>query len=529
MVEEKTSRTTKKDVPIKGGSADSLEAEAKETRVQQQNSETHQESAHKTEQKQEEQKRPRIPVLRTFEHDTSEIIKDKGGSELRTMVVHEREEKRREKKEFQKEVREMNKEALILRNKQNEIAQTTRKTEIQEQVADRQLQHVVEGATEYFQNIAREARKEKESVEQKQEPQETSPQKELPQEQPTPQEQSVPQKQHDGEVAEEQRQVVREEVVQQTEPPEIKKGFLAKVRGRISPEEAFSKEQRELMQAQQEEVTKKKEVEDAWKQFQNKKENLREKGFMLRDVRSHNPFPEKNKKLRKQNFIAIGSIAIISIGLIVLIYSIVTRSTDTVGYIPPSDLRPTQDVVTSEKRTTVNVVDNKEGWEAITTQGGNPFTVTKFVPFEERETGSVQLSLGGLFDVFAVAIPAGFFDTLNSYYFIGNYRTEEELSSILILSVENYGDALVWMLNWEKYAINGLVNLFPNTLKTTNPENTTVEKKVIDNQDVRILKNQLSETAVSYYFFNRSVLVIIVGDEGIIPQINKRIIAANAR
>ena len=85
------------------------------------------------------------------------------------------------------------------------------------------------------------------------------------------------------------------------------------------------------------------------------------------------------------------------------------------------------------------------------------------------------------------------------------------------------------MLNWEKYAINGLVNLFPNTLKTTNPENTTVEKKVIDNQDVRILKNQLSETAVSYYFFNRSVLVIIVGDEGIIPQINKRIIAANAR
>ena len=60
-----------------------------------------------------EQKRPRIPVLRTFEHDTKKIIKEKGGVELRTMVAKEMQEKKEAQQEYKKKVKEMHKEALI--------------------------------------------------------------------------------------------------------------------------------------------------------------------------------------------------------------------------------------------------------------------------------------------------------------------------------------------------------------------------------------------------------------------------------
>ena len=284
-----------------------------------------------------------------------------------------------------------------------------------------------------------------------------------------------------------------------------------------------------MMQRQQQEVVKKKEMEEEWQKFQNKKETLREQGFMLRDVRSYNPFPKKNKTLKRQNLIAIGSVVVVLLGLIFLVVTVLTRPQETPGYIAPETLRPTRDVVTSEQKTAVNVVIDREEWDGITSQQSPPFTVTKFIPFENKEQDRVQVSLGQLLSTFSVAIPTGLFDTLGSYYFIGNYTTQDEIHGLFILSVKNYGDALVRMLNWEKFLINGIVNLFPNRLETTNPENTTVEKRIIDNQDVRILKNQKTETKVSYYFFNRSVLVIIVGDETIIPQINRRIIAANAR
>ena len=85
------------------------------------------------------------------------------------------------------------------------------------------------------------------------------------------------------------------------------------------------------------------------------------------------------------------------------------------------------------------------------------------------------------------------------------------------------------MLNWEKNALNAFSSVFPNTIQSANTENTSVETRLIDNKEVRILKNPKSEYRLMYYFFNRSILVFIVGNEEAIVEINNRIRSANAQ
>ena len=132
-----------------------------------------------------------------------------------------------------------------------------------------------------------------------------------------------------------------------------------------------------------------------------------------------------------------------------------------------------------------------------------------------------------MFEKFSIVTPDPLLETLGSWYFIGTHGTTRP-NPFLIIGVKQHGDALVWMRNWEKDMINSLSTLFPSGLKRAGRETTTSTQKLIDNKTVRTLTNNNADgQPLSYYFFNQSILVIVVGDEDTITEVNRRIRQAN--
>ncbi len=444
-----------------------------------------------------------VPVLRTYENDTSQLARTKGGAELRVILAQEMEEKKKAQKEYAKNMRELMKESVILKNKKRDFDSTSASGK-KGQVANEQTvrkNHVADsitGAADYMRGISSgipNDQKESASM-----PTNTPP---LPPAEKSPPNAGTP------------------------EPPRSRFGFLRRLRGKQKDADMFSDEEREKMKKQQEEIVHRESMRDAWKEFRVKKEVLREQGMRARDIRSYGIEQPKNRTLQKQNIFTIGVILVILAGLIVIIISIATRPSEVPGYIPPSSLEARKDAVNSERRVLVNLSSSPEDWGKITRGQGGQHIISQFVPYETRENENVHLTLSQFSDFFVMNLPVGLLNTLDGYYFVGNYTTETAVHGVMILSIKNYEDAFVWMLNWEKNLINTFSKVFPNTVLPSHPESVSVGEKVVDNKEVRIVTNQENDRRLLYYFFNRSLLVIIVGSEEVVRRINSRIQSAN--
>lgn len=466
-----------------------------------------------------------IPVLRTYHHDTKQIAQTKGGAELRTILAKETEEKRMAQEEYRQNTKDIMKESAVLRDKYRNFKQKKQK----EQVA----------AVEPDSNIATD----EQSV--KSDNNITASDNEI-----TTHEQSVDQKKITRTLsgAAAYMQSVQEQSPKQSElnkkaeqpaqePEEQKKekkGIFARLRGKDLPEDVFTQEERELMQQKQQESVEKETIKDAWKNFTKKKKKLQEMGLRARDVRSYAVTPDgqiPNKPLQRQNMLLLAIIFFLLAGLIffILFLALTPAEESTIDNTDDGAL-PVPDILSSEKQVFVNTAEAiipSDTWQSITKQDGEQDTVTKYVPYEVINEKESQISFRDFSRSFRLGLPSGLQNAFDSYYFVGKYEGQSSASGILIASVRRYGDAFVWMRNWEKNAINAFSAVFPGVFSQVNVNNVITESRVIDNQDVRVVRHPSSQKEILYYFFGRSILVFIVGDTSAILPINARIRAAN--
>ena len=477
-----------------------------------------------------------IPALRTFEHDRMRVAQTKGGAELRSMLAREMEKKKEAQQAYKKNVKELMKESIILREKKRSfLKKQYEKTKDDEEEKDLPAQkdtpdhnHIKTSAsniTEYMMGLATK----------------TPENKPLHTERATG---TMPDGNTDtapmGAMATGMQPPDTTGNISNPmtpTPPETtavgadkgrKLTILERLRGIKKPGEVFTKEEREAMKQQQEEIVEKESMRDRWKEFEKKKEQLRSQGIQARDIRSYDVNQEKPPIAQRKNTFAIVLILVILVALVTIVISIATRPSESPELITQEELKPRPNVVNSEHRVLVDISTSSEDWGNISRNRGSQNIVTQYIPYKINGEKSEQINLQEFSSFFGMNLPTGLLETLDDYYFVGNYTTNTNPNGLLVLSVKNYNDALVWMLNWEKNAINAFHTLFPNTVRRSQPGNTSVERKVIDNKDIRILKNQESEYRLMYYFFNRSVLVFIVGNENVIPYINARIRSANA-
>ena len=313
-------------------------------------------------------------------------------------------------------------------------------------------------------------------------------------------------------------------------PAEKKGGLFSRLRGKLRPEQVFTNEERQQLQQKQDKIVEKESLQSAWKDFKQKKDKLQEMGVRARDVRSYaaSAEPSTGVFFGGRNIV----MALITVGILAgLVFSVffIASSNPSEPLAPAftEDEQFSRDVIAGDSESDI-ALSSLDTWPSIARADAAQGTVTKFVPYELYGAIPKQIIFEDFARTFSMRIPSDLLFAFGDYYFVGNYAAGNTTHGILIVSVKNYGDALVWMLNWEKNAINSFVSVFPTFFQRSSANNTAVEYRVIDNKDVRILTNPASQTSLMYYFFNRSFLVFVTGDPAIIPLVNARIRSANA-
>ena len=466
-----------------------------------------------------------IPVLRTYHHDTKQIAQTKGGAELRTILAKETEEKRMAQEEYRQNTKDIMKESAVLQDKYRNFKQKKQNKQVaatesdsnittdeqpvksdtaiaanEQSINQKSITRTLSGAAAYMQSVQEQSPKQSKSSSAA-----AIPSKEA--EQPTQ---------------------------EQKEQKKEKGGIFARIRGKDLPENVFTQEERELMQQKQQESVEKETIKDAWKNFRRKKKKLQEIGLRARDVRSYAVTPDEqisNKPLQRQNMLLLAIIFFLLAGLIFFIlFLALTPAEESAIDGTIDDVLPVPDVLSSEKQVFVNTAEeilSSDAWQSITEQDGEQDAVTKYVPYEVINEKESQINFQDFARSFHLRFPSGLQNALDNYYFVGKYETQSNANGILIASVRRYGNAFVWMRNWEKNAINAFSTVFPGVLSQVNVNNVITESRVIDNQDVRVIRHPSNQKEVLYYFFGRSILVFVVGDASVIPLINARIRAAN--
>lgn len=474
-----------------------------------------------------------VPVLRTYHQDTKHMAQTKGGAELRTILAKEAEEKQRAQEEYLRKTKDVMKESMVLRDRYNNFTQKREEQSIEtpapktpdsstkeESVDQESITRVLSGATTYMQSVRDDtAKKQKESS------------KKPVQDAITIETERQPKPAPPTEDIETETSGNKEAAGDQTEK---KKGIFARVRGRMLPKDIFTEEKRESLRQKQQEVVEKEAIQDAWKDFRQKKKKLQEMGMQARNVRSYAASPDEtipNKPLKRQNMMLLAIVFFLLTGLILSVVFLALSPTEEPVVINDTvEAAPVPDVINSENAVFVDISDTAtlhNTWQSITEKDGEPDTVTKYVPYAPVEESGLQINFKDFSDTFAMRFPLGLRNAFDDYYFVGKYVTQTEANGIFIASIKKYGDAFVWIRNWEKDAINAFSAVFPNSFRQSKASNVTVESRIIDNQDVRVIRNPTSQKEMFYYFFGRSILVIIVGEESVIPLVNARIRSAN--
>ena len=475
-----------------------------------------------------------IPVLRTYQNDQRSVAQTKGGAELRTILAKEAEEKQKAQEEYIKNTKDIMKESVVLRDQYRNFAQkqktsnspppTTKVTK--EKLADTQtserqnIDRTLSGVASYMQSA-------NSVIEKKQDPL-------LPNQETTPP--PAPQQAQPSAPTDPQNKTQEITSKKPAESGVEKKGIFARIRGRVLPKDAFTAQQRESMQQKQQEVVEKESLQGAWKDFKKKKEKLRQMGLAARDVRSYSADvnqPEPGKVRNRQNIALLAFVLLLLIGLVSSIMFLALGPAEKPLTVSNDIHNPltVSDVMNSEHQVFVDMSEGTSSsvWQSITEGSGEQDVVTKFVPYQIVGETESQLSFRDFSQKFSLRIPAGLQNAFDDYYFVGNYATQNSAQGVFIVSVKKYGDAFVWMRNWEKSAISAFASVFPGFLQQSKAVNSTTKSRIIDNQDVRVIQNPLSQKDLLYYFFGRSILVFVVGDPSIIPRINTRIRSANTR
>ena len=450
-----------------------------------------------------------IPVLRTYHQDTKHIAQTKGGAELRTILAKEAEEKRKAQKEYIKNTKDIMKESAVLRDKYNNFTKKKQKSskgapdDPETQSINREsVNRTLSGAATYIQSVHNDATN-------KQNPPTTQPKP------PT------------------QDTKIKNTLKESNDKDVGKEGVFARVRGKVPSKSVLSKEKRKSLQHKQQEVIEKESIQNAWKDFKQKKKKLREAGLEARDVRSYTASnePIPNKPLQKQNILLLIIVFFLLAGLIFFVIIIATSPAEKpVINSNTTNISSVSDVLNSEKKILVNISDSKttpDAWKSITKKDGEQDTITKYVPYKLIGEKESQINFQEFSRAFNIHFPPGLQNAFGNYYFVGKYLTQEKANGIFIASVKKHGNAFVWTHSWEKSMINSFISVFPGFFQKSSMRNVSVTSRIIDNQDVRVIQNTLSKEKMSYYFLGDSILVIIAGDESIIPLINARIRSAN--
>ena len=488
-----------------------------------------------------------IPVLRTFKDDLKLAAISKGDSELAKQIAADNERKTAEQQNLKRKAKELAREELLLRE---EIRDFSSKKPTEKMTKEEELEFIKNTIRNTSDKMKENVEKEKERIVDLQK-NVNKLQKELkdtkngdrviasgvdefaPKYKPLPNNFNSDAK------------ILEEEVV--TTPNKINIGADSNISNPL-PQPATLKQKipffnvkevteepqktADILKFEEETIVKKEKLKKSWENLEQKKRNVVDRGLRVRDLQNYIE-PAASAVIpgirRRQTLIVTSILLFIIASFIVILLSVLTVDRTPNAVVSIDKVAETNDeLIITEETNFVDLSTDFEKWTEAIKEQQTVSTIKKFVPYTIQGDSSTQLSIESLLARFNIIMPRSLINSFGNYYYIGNYTTNIQGHHIMLISIDNYSSALASMLAWEKNAPGEIGKLFPPAFDETTGINTTVQTRIIDNKDVKQILSETDSETLSYYFFSRNILVIIIGNPSVIPEINNRIRLANS-
>ena len=137
--------------------------------------------------------------------------------------------------------------------------------------------------------------------------------------------------------------------------------------------------------------------------------------------------------------------------------------------------------------------------------------VTETIQINESTENTEHIGSQGFLQSINASVPATFIQTLGTDYVLGIHVIDENVPFI-VLTTQSYGHAFAGMLQWENNMEEDLLPFFSPNAEFIKPavaeSSNSFKDEVIENLDVRILRDTDDEIRVVYAFVDRKTVLI---------------------
>lgn len=240
-------------------------------------------------------------------------------------------------------------------------------------------------------------------------------------------------------------------------------------------------------------------------------------------------------------FLAMGGIILVA-GSIIGIYYLTLKKNEVP--VPVNNTTDRQTIIPYDEKisidtTKINYTEVNDLIKLEKEKFGNPKSVRAIFVVTNINGTEEILPLDNIFSITNISIPAPIKRSLNGEYMLGVYTPKiialpENLSEevvdykitpnlFLIVKTTDYNISYAGMLAWEKTMIADLSNSFSTNQAVSLTEENSFEDTIINNKDVRVLKNSGGRGILYYFFTDKNTLVITSGGEAASEIINRLI------
>ena len=128
-------------------------------------------------------------------------------------------------------------------------------------------------------------------------------------------------------------------------------------------------------------------------------------------------------------------------------------------------------------------------------------------PFGEEIIQEKNITLEELFIITGSKIPPALLRSLDNNFLFGIHAFTEN-NPFLLFTVRSFNNAFSGMLEWEKTIFDDLTPLFALEQVDKDTLNRSFEDVIIENQDLRALKDKEGNIVLLYAFANQETLII---------------------
>ncbi|MBL4644562.1 MAG: hypothetical protein JKX80_01715 [Candidatus Pacebacteria bacterium] len=272
--------------------------------------------------------------------------------------------------------------------------------------------------------------------------------------------------------------------------------------------------------------------DDVQNLVRNKKMSMARIAALESDRGERLPHTQEKREPWKTTMVVALTVLFLVIGVVIALGSFYAYRLNTASNLAPqfdpaiifTEARESIDVTEKNPRGILSLLGNARRNTFFSLGSVVELHLTQSIDVSEEQAVIIHLDSIDFLEKIEASVPETFLRTLGTEYVLGIHVIDENVP-FLILTTQSYGHAFAGMLSWEKSIEENFIPFFsPGTgfIKPAVAEGENAfSDTVIENLDVRVLRDDDGTIRILYTFLNRNTIVITTDIRTLIELSNR--------